>query len=157
MADGKLTGNIFGFMKDGDWFDCQAEATLNILANVSEDAPCKVLDGSPGSGKAPWVTRTVDSRDWNGTLNANLLRDSLTTAKADIDVASLIINGNMEVDALYFRTAIGQEESDVDVVYSGPAIITNFSLTAGSTGAATTSTTFSGNGPLTEVKTPVTT
>lgn len=157
MADSKIPGSVIGVQIGSAWIDCQAEATLNIIANVSEDEPCKVLDGSAGSGKAPWITRTVDTRDWNIDVSGSLLRTSLNAENAGVNLASLIINGDMEIDNVIFRTAENQESSDVDFIYSGPAILTNFSLTAPATGANTTSATFSGNGPLTESLIPVTT
>jgi len=157
MADGKLTGNIFGVQVNGEWLDCQTSATLNTTVNVSEDAPCKVLDGTGDASGIPFVTRTADSRDWSIDVDGSLLRDSMVSANADIDLGKLFVDGDVYIDAVYFRTAIGQTQSDVDAIYSGPAILTSFSITAPDTGAATTSTTFTGNGTLTRTTVPVTT
>lgn len=156
MADSKIPGSIIGVQIGSTWLDCQAEATLNIINNVSEDSPCKVLDGTAGSGKAPWITRTSDSRDWNVSVNGSLLRDSLVAANAAVNLAGLIISGDTSIEVLSFRTAEDQDQSDVDVVYSGPAILTGFTWTAPATGANTTSATFAGNGALTETLTAVT-
>lgn len=156
MADSKIPGNVFGVQIGSVFLPCQTTATLNMTVNVSEDDPCKVLDGSAGGG-IPYVTRTADSRDWSIDVDSSLLRDSMAAANADTDLGQLFVDGTVAIDNVLFRTAINQEASDVDVIYSGPAILTSFSISAPATGANTTSATFSGNGALTRETVPVTT
>ena len=157
MADSKIPGSVFGVMIGSKFLQCQAESTLNTTVNVSEDELCKDFSGTSGADAIPFVTRTADSRDWSIDVNGSLLKDSFAAANADIDLGKLFIDGAVYVDSVFFRTAIGQDAVDHDVIYSGPAILTSFSLTAGTTGANTTSATFTGNGALTRTVTPVTT
>jgi hypothetical protein len=148
MADNKIPGNIIGVQIGSTWLACQADASLNIVANTSEDALCKVLDGGEGAGQAPWKTFTVDSREWNISVSAALLKDSLAAANYGQNLAKLIIDGDMEIANVLFRTATDQEFADYDMIYSGAAILTNFTVNAPATGANTTDATFQGNGAL---------
>jgi hypothetical protein len=156
MADSKIPGNIIGVKIGNQWLQCQAESTLNMTGNVSEDAPCKNLDGDEDDEDV-WVTRTVDSKDWNITVNQSLLADSLAAENEDIDLGGLFTDGSLYVDSVQFANKANTRFSDYNFVYSGPAILTSFSITAGGTGANTTAATFTGNGKLSRVKTPVTT
>jgi len=156
MADNKVSGSIIGVQIGTAFLQCQAEATLNMIGNVSEDAPCKVLDGTSTSG-IPWVTRTVDSKDWNVTVNQSLLRDSLAAENDGVNLGKIFIDTDLQVANVLFRTAEDQEAMDSDMIYSGPAILSGFSITAPATGANTTAATFSGNGALTYQFIPVTT
>lgn len=154
-----VPGKIIGIRIGGKWLACQTDATLNITVDVTEEDLCKPDgDVAPTSENAiPWKERTADSRDWNVDFNSKLMRDSLSTANAAVDVAGLIIAGNVYVDDFEFSTANGQTYSDYDFVYSGKGILTNFSLAAPESGAATQTSTITGNGPLGRTKVPVTT
>lgn len=147
MATNKIPGNIIGLQLGNDWLQCQAEATLNMVANTSEDALCKELETEGDT--APWKTFTVDSREWSVDVAQSLLKDSLATLNNDVNLGKLFIDGDLEITSLLFRTKVDQQFADNDMIYEGAAILTNFSITAPATGANTTSATFQGNGPLT--------
>ena len=158
MASNKVPGSILGIRIGGQWLECQTDATLNITVNVSEEDPCKP-DGDSVSpnNEIPWVERTADSRDWSVDFSSTLMRDSLNTANNPSNVAKLIIDGDVYVEAFEFATANNQARMDSDMVYSGSGILTNFTLNGPATGSATMDSTISGNGPLTYSYVPVTT
>lgn len=155
MASNKIPGNIIGVQKGDTFLQCQAEATLNMVANTSEDELCKELETE--SDAAPWKTFTVDSREWNIDVSQALLKDSLSTLNNDINLGKLFIDGDLEFDSILFRTKVDQQFADNDMIYEGAATLTNFSITAPATGANTTSATFQGNGALTYSFPPKTT
>ena len=157
MADNKIPGNIIGVQIGSLWLSCQADATLNIKANTTESALCKILDGTAGANPIPWKTFNIDSREWSITVNGALLKDSFAVANAGTDLAKLIIDGNMAITNVLFRTATSQKFADYDMIYSGPAILTDFTINAPDTGANTTAATFQGNGALTYSYPPKTT
>lgn len=154
MAVNTTPGNIIGVRLGGIWLDCQVDATLNMTVNVTEDDPCKPNPDDLEQGSTPWVERTADTRDWSIDFSQKLMKDSL--AAANPDLGEMIINDEINVE-VEFMTLPGQTKSNYDFVYSGTGILTNFTLNAPVTGAATTDATISGNGALTYVKVPVTT
>lgn len=151
MAVNTVPGSIIGVRFGGDWLPCQVDATLNLTVNVTEDDPCKPDPSDTEVQDSPWVERTVDSRDWSIDVSQKLMRNSLIASNPDI--GELIVDGLLDVE-VEFMTRPGQTRSDYDFVFSGTGIITDFSLNAPGSGAATTDTTISGNGPLTYVKVP---
>ncbi len=82
------------------------------------------------------------------------MRNSLEASNPDM--AELIVDGDVEVE-VQFMTRPGQTKSNVDFIYAGSGIITNFSMNAPASGAATTESSIAGNGPLTYTKVPVVT
>lgn len=156
MATSTVEGKIIGLSLAGKWLICQTDATLAITVAMTEADLCKPDgDTAPGANSIPWINRTADSRDWNVKVSQNLIRETLATANFDFGQA--IVNGNVYIDTVLFKTGLGQTESDYGFVYSGGGIISDFSLSAPTKGGAKIDTTITGNGPLTYVKTPVTT
>lgn len=152
MPSNKIPGSIIGLTIGGTWYKCQTDATLELVVNVSEEDPCKPNPGDAASGALSWVERTADSRDWNMSFSAALLRNSL--AAANPDIARLIVDGNVAVE-VQFMTRTLSGKTDMDFVYAGSGILTGFTLNAPATGSATTDTSIAGNGPLTYTKIPV--
>lgn len=157
MATSTVEGKLIGVSVGGKWLVCQTDATLAITVAMTEQDVCKPDgDSAPsGSDNIPWINRTADSRDWNIKVSQNLIRDTL--ASANFDFGQNLVNGNVYLDNVLFKTANGQTESNYGFVYSGSAIISDFSLTAPTKGGSKIDTTLTGNGPLTYTKTPVTT
>lgn len=157
MATSTVEGKIIGLSIAGKWLTCQTDATLAITVAMTEQDLCKPDgDVAPNSStNIPWINRTADSRDWNIKVSQNLIRDTL--AASNFDFGQNLVNGNVYIDNVLFKTALGQTESNYGFVYSGSGIISDFSLTAPTKGGSKIDTTISGNGPLTYVKTPVTT
>lgn len=155
MATNKIAGNIIGVMIGNKWLQCQAEATLNMVANTSEDAICKELENP--TTDVPWKTFTLDSREWSIDVSQSLLKDSFTTLNNAVNLGKIFIDGDLEIASILFRTKTNQQFADNDMIYEGSAILTNFSITAPDTGANTTSATFQGNGELTYSFPPKTT
>jgi len=155
MATNKIPGNIIGVQLGSNWLQCQAEASLNMTLNTSEEALCKVLDDD--SDDAPWKTHTADSREWSIDVNQSLLKDSFATLNNGVNLGKLFIDGDVEITSILFRTKTDQKFADNDMIYEGAAILTKFSISAPATGANTTSATFLGNGALTYSFPPKTT
>ena len=157
MATSTVEGKIIGVSVGGKWLLCQVDSTLAITVAMTEQDLCKPDgDTAPsGTNNIPWINRTADSRDWNIKVSQNLIRQTL--AAANFDFGQNLVNGNVYLDNVLFKTATGQTESDNAFVYSGSAIISDFSLSAPTKGGAKIDTTLTGNGPLTYTKTPVTT
>lgn len=154
MAVNTVSGSVIGIRIAGVWLPCQTDATLNLTANVTEDDPCKPDPEDEEAQDISWVERTVDSRDWSIDFSQKLMRNSLIAENPDL--GELFVDGNLDVE-VEFMTRPGQTKSDYDFVYAGSGILTNFTLNAPVTGAATTDSTISGNGTLTYTKVPVTT
>lgn len=148
----KVPGSVIGVTIGGVWLKCQTDATLTLTVNVTEEDPCKPDEGDAPSGDIPWVERTPESRDWEISFNNNLMKNSLEAANPDM--GKLIVDGDVEVQ-VQFLTRPGQTKSDYDLVYSGTGIITGFTFNAPVTGASTTESTITGNGPLTYTVVPV--
>ncbi len=151
----QIPGNIIGGMLNGEWLHCQAEATLNMVTNTSEDPLCKELDseGTP----IPFKNFTPVSREWSIDVAGALLKDSFSSLNAGINLGKLFVDGDVVFDSIMFRTKEGQTFADNDMIYEGAAILTNFSVTAPIEGSATTSATFQGTGELTGSFPPKTT
>lgn len=146
-----VPGKILGIRIAGVWLACQTDATLNMTVNVTEEDPCKP-DGDAevsAANSIPWVTRTADTRDWSMDFSNKLMRDSLKVSNNAQNIAKLIIDGTVYIDDVEFASADGQTASDTDLIYSGPGIITSFTLNAPESGPATMDNTISGNGALT--------
>lgn len=152
----QIPGNIIGVQIGDEWLQCQAESTLNIVLNTSENPICKVLDGT-GTPGAPFKNFNADTREWNITTNNALLKDSFATANNGVNLAKLLIDGNYYINSILFRTAQDQQFADNDMIFEGSALLTNFSITGPATGANTTSATFQGDGELTYSFPPKTT
>ena len=116
---------------------------------------CKELETEGAT--IPFKTFTADSREWSIDVSQSLLKDSFATLNNAINLGKLFVDGNIEIASILFRTKVDQNFADNDMIYEGAAILTNFSITAPSTGANTTSATFQGNGILTATFPPKTT
>lgn len=143
-------------VKFGDkYIQCQLDATLNILVNTSEDEACKP-SGETVEDVDSWVTRTVDSRDWNITVNAQAFLDAVGADMTQSDILELMVDGDLKGTA-EFLTTPGQHTNPEDIVFEGPAVITNFSLNAPSSGKANYDLTLDGDGKPTFTRIPATT
>lgn len=140
-------------VKFGDkYLQCQLDATLNLLTNTSEDEACKPSGETPETATS-WVTRTVDSQDWNISVNAQAFLDIVGAELAQSDILELIVDGDLEGTA-EFLTTPGQHNNAEDIIFEGPVIIENFSLNAPATGKANYDLDLSGNGKPTFTRIP---
>lgn len=156
MATNQIAGKIIGVMIDDEWLQCQAEATFNGTVNTSEDPICKDLE-SDDTNDIPFKDFTPDTREWSIDVSSALLKDSFTILNAGVNLIKKFIDGNVVIDSVMFRTKVGQQFADNDMIIEGSAILTNFSITAPATGSNTTSATFQGTGAPTYSFPPKTT
>lgn len=154
----KIPGHLFGFSINGVKIRCQADATLNITVNTSEDDLCKPENDEIADGNfVPWTTSTADSRTWNLDISAAMLRDTFAPANDNVAIDKMIIDGSIYVDDIEFGTAPGQKFATFGVLYSGSGLLTGFTLNAPVTGAATQDITILGSGPLVRTTIPMST
>lgn len=150
---GSIAGNLLAVKVNGQKLRCQTAATLTITVNTTADAACKPDDATPPES-ASWITATNDSRAWNLTCDMKAFLDDLQLSGHDIAALIIANTPNVEVE---FGSTPGQHDYPEDITYSGPAIISSWSLAAPATGEATHSLTFTGNGPLVLERVPVVT
>jgi hypothetical protein len=152
---GALSGKLLSVTVGGKKIRCQTDATLNLTTNLTEDDPCKPDDDTPLE-EAGWTTRTVDSRDWNVTVSAKNFLDATSASNVDQrDLIDEFISGNLNAEIEFLSTP-GQHPGDTeDVVYSGNAILATIAVNAPASGNSTSDYTFSGNGPLSSVRIPI--
>lgn len=155
MATNQIAGNIIGVQIGDDFLQCQAEATLNMVVNTSEDPLCKQLEAEGDA--IPFKDYTAVSREWSIDVSSSLLKDSFATLNNAINLGKLFVDGNVNISSILFRTKVNQQFADNDMIYEGAAILTNFSITAPTEGSNTTSATFQGTGELTATFPPKTT
>jgi len=151
----QIPGKIIGVQIGDQWLQCQAEATLNMVVNTSEDPLCKELESE--GDDVPFKNFTADSREWSIDVSPSLLKDSFATGNNGVNLGKLFVDGDVNIPSVLFRTKVGQQFADNDMIYEGAAILTNFSITAPTDGANTTSATFQGTGALTATFPPKTT
>lgn len=151
----EISGKLLRVKFKDKYLKCQLDATLNMVINSSEDDPCKP-DGDTVEGVNEWVQRTVDSQDWNITVNARAFLDEVGTQLDQNDLLEMIVDGDLFGDAEFLSTP-GQHNNPVDMVVDGPVVITDFSLEAPASGKANYDLTLSGNGKPTATRIPATT
>ena len=140
-------------VKIGDkYLQCQLDATLNLITNTTEDEVCKP-SGDTVETATSWVTRTVDSQDWNISVNAQAFLDTVGAELTQSDILESIIDGDLNVEVEFLSTP-GQHSNDEDILFEGDAIIENFSLSAPATGKANYDLDLSGNGKPTVTRIP---
>lgn len=149
-----LAGKIIGVELNGTYYKCQTDATLNLIANLTEDEACKPDPGTPSGGGIGWVTRTVDSKDWNITFSAKAFADDLQANNSEISTFFIDSDLSVEVD---FQTNVTENNDAYNFVYNGDGIMSSLTLNAPTDGASTYDVEIQGNGPLTYTTIPVTT
>jgi len=147
MATNKIPGKLIGVQIGNKRLQCQADATLTLTGDTTEETQCKPDDASEDNS-IPWKTFEATAKSWQVTVNQALLKDSLATENADVNLAKIFIDTDLTIDNLIFRTVADQQFADNDMIYSGEALLTGFTLNAPITGSNNTSATFQGNGPL---------
>lgn len=154
MAGEVTPGKIWGISVNGNFVNCQIDATLTINNNVSESAPCKPgpTDSYKSSG---WVTNNIDSKSWEITGSNKSFADALQMNNADF--IDLLVNGSSIVQVQFGTTQHPDYDFDEIQVFSGEGIISNFTLNAPNEGEGTSDFTITGNGAPTFTRTPVTT
>ncbi len=151
-----LQGKLIGVKVNGEYIRCQTDATLNIVINTSEDEPCKPTEDQ-ATNAAAWITRTVDTKDWNVSVTAKSFADEVSGMIDNSDIAALMIEGDPNVE-MTFQTIRTTDYNYASIfVYEGTGILTSFTQNAPEAGQATYDLEISGNGALTFEETPITT
>lgn len=151
---GVIQGKLLAVSVDGTVIDCQTDATLNIAVETEETDPCKPVAGS-ASNSASWSDPTESSRNWSIDFSAKSFADS--TGFNNADLIDLLVNGSAIVDVIFSTTETSDYDHDEVQVFSGEGILSNFSLSAPSTGESTYDATITGKGKPTFTRTPATT
>lgn len=160
VLEGKLTGVWLDIGNGLEYFRCQTDAQLQLTASTTENDACKPDQtvGASASGLGiSWVTRTVDSKDWQITFSAKAFLDSLGANQASL--AQFFINSaTLEVEAEFATNAnTGSHSHPVDHFYTGTGLLTGLTLNGPESGDSTYDVTIDGNGPLTFEEVPHTT
>jgi len=151
-----LQGKLIGVKVNGNFIRCQTDATLNIIINTTEDEPCKPTE-EQSTNEAAWITRTVDTKDWNVSVTAKSFADAVSGFIDNSDIATLMVVGDPNVE-MTFQTIRTTDYNYASIfVYEGTGILTSFTQNAPEEGQATYDLEISGNGALTFEETPITT
>lgn len=149
---GVLPGKVIGVTIDGDFIDCQIDATLTKTNNVTETTGCKPSPDGTYKG-ASTVGRTVDTSDWTITMSAKAFADAVTVNQNDIAEK---MDTNPIVQVTFQTTQTTDFDFEEAWVYEGEGILTDFTINAPQDGEATWDTTIVANGtPLTLTRTPI--
>lgn len=143
---GAISGKLMAFTVNGTKVRCQTSGTLTITKDISTDDPCKDDDF--------WTTGTVTSKGWSASLDAKQFLDDIQLNQ--MDIVDLMLSSDDPVE-LEFLTTPGDHNYPVDVVLSGEAFMNNVNLDTPANATATYTVDFTGNGPLTQARIPVTT
>lgn len=151
---GSVQGKVYQVKVNGESYDCQTDATLNMVTNTTEKELCKPTGAE--SSAVTWVEYNIDSQGWDIAFSGQAFADSLV--KANANLMSLFVAGDvlLEVD---FHTNVDVKGFDGNQVqyYTGKGIMTAITLNAPAVGVATYDTTIQGTGAITELLTPITT
>jgi hypothetical protein len=141
-----ISGKLLAFTINGVKVRCQTAGNLTIEKEISTDDPCKDESG--------WVTGTVTSKSWSGSFDAKQFLDDIQMNQLDIVDLMLASDDPIELE---FLTTPGDHNYPVDVVLAGEAYLNSASLDTPAGETATYTVDFTGNGPLTQTRIPVTT
>lgn len=151
----ELPGKLLGVTVDGQFINCQIDATLTITNNFTESTPCK--PSSEEAYKSPQtVKRTVDSRDWTLTYSAKQFADAVAANQNTI-AQKMLAGGNPYVQVTFQTTQTTDYDFPITFVYEGEGVIQDVTLNAPQDGDATHDGTIVANGDLTFTEVPVTT
>lgn len=153
---GVLQGKLIGVKVNGSYIRCQTDATLTLTVNTTEDDPCKPTE-EEATNAAAWITRTVDTKDWNVSVTAKSFADVLAGFLDNSDIAALMIEGDPNVEMTFQTIRTTDYDYSSIFVYEGTGILTSFTHNAPEAGQSTYDLEISGNGALTFEETPVTT
>lgn len=153
-----LEGKLTGVWLDGVYYRCQTDAQLQLTASTTENDTCKPdqTEGDTDVG-IQWITRTVDSKDWQITFSAKSFLDSLGANQASL--AQFFINdATLEVEAEFATNAnFASHSHPVDHFYTGTGLLTGLTINGPESGDSTYDVTIDGNGPLVFESVPHTT
>lgn len=158
VLEGKLTGVWLDIGNGLEYFRCQTNAQLQLTAATTTNDPCKPdqTTDSPNVGVS-WLTRTVDSKDWQITFSAKSFLDSLGTNQSAL-AQFFISSNNLQVEAEFATNANFTSHSHpVDDFYTGSGLLTGLTINGPESGDSTYDVTIDGNGPLTFEQVPHTT
>lgn len=156
MANQVLQGKLIGVSVDGEFPDCQTDATLTLTVNTEETDPCKPAPGE-SSSSADWVKPTVSSK--TGTLDFSAKAWASSSGYNQSDIAEKIINGDAKVEWQFMtiQTTDFNENHEEAWVFSGDGILTSLAITGAAAGEATYDTSILLYDKPTLVRTPITT
>jgi hypothetical protein len=158
VLEGKLTGVWLDIGNGLEYFRCQTDAQLQLTASTTENDACKPdqTSGAENVGLT-WVTRTVDSKDWQITFSAKAFLDSLGANQFAL-IEFFISSPTLEVEAEFATNAnTGAHSHPVDNFYTGTGLLTGVTLNGPQSGDSTYDATIDGNGPLVPESVPHTT
>lgn len=151
----ELPGKLLGVTTDGEFINCQLDATLNLTLNLTESTPCKPSPTETyKSGQT--IKRTIDSRDWTITFSAKALAQALANNQNKL-AQKLLVGGDPNVQVTFQTTETTDYDFPIVFVYEGEGILQDLTINAPQDGDATHDGTIVANGDLTYTETPVTT
>lgn len=151
---GVLQGKLLAVTIDGEFVNCQVDATLTITTETETTDPCKP-DATQTTQGASWTEATESSKSWSISMSAKAFADAIVLNNSDI--LDKLVNGSATAQVQFSTT----ETTDYDyaelLLFSGTGIITNFTWNAPSTGESTYDVEITGSGQPTFTRTPFTT
>lgn len=128
-----VAGNIIGLMTNGAFTSCEVSCTINFN---QEMLPASAID----SGR--WKEFVAGIRDWNISVNGNLLLESVSS-----DIKS-ILSANFFGSLPIFVQFSTRPSADIQLLFSGNALFQSGNITAGTNSSANWSATLQGTGAL---------
>lgn len=153
MAD-VLQGKLIGVTINGEFVNCQVDATLTLNVATEETDPCKPAPGE-SSANASWAKPTVGTR--SGTVDFSIKTFATNTGFNQADISEIIIDGDAKTEWQFMTIQTTDYDHEEAWVYSGEGIFTSQSIAAPSTGESTSDTSIVMYDKPTIVRTPITT
>lgn len=129
-----IPGKLMGVKIDGNFIDCQIDATLNMTLDTEEGDICK-----------PSPTDTTDAKSWaeptagrkSGTLDFSAKAFAKATGYGLYELGNLFINGDNRLEWTFGTTQTTDYVYTVLIVYSGDGLLSTHNVNGPGTGEST--------------------
>jgi predicted secreted protein len=128
-----IAGKLIGLMINGVFVSCETQCQINFSSDMIK---ASAVDS------ARWAEFVAGLRSWSIAVNGNLLLEAVGS-----DIKAIITSGYIQGLPLYLQFST-MPSVDIQVSFSGAAILNTGSITAASKGAANWTATFQGTGAL---------
>lgn len=129
-----VSGKIIGVKVNGAFTGCEVSCTINFNREL---LPASAVDSGG------WKEFVSGLRDWSVSVNANLLLEAVGT-----DIKTILTANYFGNFPLYLEFST-RPSVEIEMLLSGRALFQSGSITAGSTGNASTTVNLQGDGELT--------
>ena len=129
-----IPGKLMGVKIDGNFIDCQIDATYNMTMDTEEGDICKPSPTDTTDG-ASWAEPTAGRK--SGTIDFSAKSLAKMTGFGLYELSNLFINGSNSVTWTFGTTQTTDYNQPALIVYSGDGIMTSFNINAPNEGEST--------------------